>query len=407
MFLYQDNLLVLQQGEKQIPVQEIAQQEKTPFYLYDLQGIREWYDFFQKSFLKPYPGQNYGVFFAMKANSNPEILKAFLSQGAGLDLVSLGEAQRALKLGFSPQKLIFSGVGKSFEELELAVEKKFFQINVESQPELQRLSRICQLKKKRADIGLRVNPHVDFKSHPYIKTGLKGHKFGLDEKSLKEALEFIKNQPLLKLKGISMHIGSQIFDLEALFQAVKAIKKLFEELRNSFPSLEILDIGGGLGFNYQSEGLEEEKQRLKDFSQGLGAIFKDFKAQIITEPGRFLLAPFGLLCAKVEYVKQSENKKFIILNSGMNHFLRPALYKAYHRILPLKKQGPLSAYDVVGPICETGDTLVQNCLLPPLKEGDWLAIADTGAYGFVLSNSYNLQVPVREISFDKGQKLES
>ena len=407
MFLYKEGELVLQQGEKPISVQEIAGGEKTPFYLYDIQGIREWYEGFQKSFELGIglSGPGPCIFFAMKANFNPEVLKVFLSQGGGLDVVSLGEAKRALSLGFSPKKLVFSGVGKSFEELELAVEKEFFQINAESLPELQRLSRVAKLKNKEVSVGLRVNPNVDFESHPYIKTGLKGHKFGFEEPELKEALEFIKSQPLLKLQGISMHIGSQIFELEALFQAIKACKKLFEDLKSTFPLLKVLDIGGGLGFNYQSEGLEEEKQRLKDFSQVLKAIFKDFKAQVITEPGRFLVAPFALLCAKVEYIKQSGNKRFVILNSGMNHFLRPALYKAKHRILPLKKQEPLSKYDVVGPICETGDTFAKDCLLPPIKEGDWLAIADTGAYGFVLSNSYNLQVPAKEISFDKGQKL--
>ena len=400
MFLYENNHLILQQGRKKVLIQEIVKREKTPFYLYDIQGIKEWYHFFQKT-------TQCLVFFAMKANSNPDILRAFLSQGAGLDVVSLGEAQRALQVGFSPKKIVFSGVGKSFEELELAVEKGFFQINVESLSELKRLAKICELKKKSADIGLRVNPNVDFESHPYIKTGLKGHKFGLEEEQFQAALVFIKKQPLLKLKGISMHIGSQIFDLEPFFQAVKSIKKLFEDLKSSFPLLQVLDLGGGLGINYQSKDLEEEKQRLKELSSGLNRIFQAFSDQIIIEPGRFLVAPFALLCSKIEYIKKSSNKNFIILNSGMNHFLRPALYKARHRILPLKQGKKLEAYDVAGPICETGDTFAQNCLLPYLKEGDWLAVADTGAYGFVMSSSYNLQIPVREISFDKGKKVES
>ena len=245
---------------------------------------------------------------------------------------------------------------------------------------------------------------MDFSAHPYIKTGLKGHKFGFEEEELPPLLTFIRSHHLIQLQGLSMHLGSQIFNLKPLFQAIKHLKELYEKLKNEKYCLKTLDIGGGLAINYQKPGFEEEKTRVKQFGQGLKRLLKDFDGTVITEPGRLLTARSGILCAKVEYVKKSPKKQFVILNSGMNHFLRPALYGAQHRILPLKKsKDPKQTYDVVGPICETGDSLAKNYPLPPVKSGDWLAIADTGAYSFVMSNQYNLQLPVIEICFYKGK----
>ena len=400
MFVYQNNQLILKQGNQTLPLKEIAKQEKTPFYLYDIQGMREWYQFFLSA-----TQNQVKVFFAMKSNFNEHILKAFQKEGAGVDVVSGGEARLAQDCGFQPQDIVFSGVGKTTEELKMAVEQKFFQINVESFEELKRLAQICSEKNQKASIALRINPNIDFSSHPYIKTGLSGHKFGLEESELKEILSFIKERQSLYLQGLSMHIGSQIFDLNPLFQAIRYLKSLYEQLkREAFP-LKVLDIGGGLGVNYQRGDLEEEKTKLKEFGQTLKSLFKNFEGQVITEPGRFLTARFGILCAKVEYVKKSPKKQFVILNSGMNHFLRTALYSDSHRILTFKPTPNLQKYDVVGPICETGDCFAQDIFLPELKPGDFLALADTGAYGFVMANSYNLQAPVRELAFDQGKKL--
>lgn len=401
MFLYKDDILVLKQGDCLIPIHEISKEQTTPFYLYDIQGLRNWYQFFLQA-----TGQRLQVFFAMKANSNKCVLKAFQEEGSGVDVVSGGEARIAQEAGFKPNKIVFSGVGKSTLELEEAVEKKFFQINVESLGELQRLAEICRKKNKACSIGIRINPNVDFSTHPYIKTGLSGHKFGFEEEELPLILKFIRSQDLLQLKGLSMHLGSQIFDLDPLFQAIKYLRKLYEKLQKENYPLEVMDIGGGLAVNYQNFNLEEEKQRLKKFGQGLKSILEGFEGTVITEPGRLLSARFGILCAKIEYIKKSPKKQFIILNSGMNHFLRPALYKAQHRILPLKKpKTSQQIYDVVGPICETGDTIAQNYPLPELKSGDWLAIADTGAYGFVMANQYNAHPLPQEISFDQGKLL--
>ncbi|MCZ0932261.1 MAG: diaminopimelate decarboxylase [Oligoflexia bacterium] len=400
MFLYQNGQLALKQGSQALLLKEIVQQEKTPFYLYDIQGLREWYRFFLSA------TQNQAkVFFAMKSNFNEQVLRAFQKEGAGVDVVSGGEARLAQDCGFQPQDIVFSGVGKTAEELKMAVEQKFFQINVESFEELKRLAQICSEKNQTAPLALRINPNVNFSSHPYIKTGLSGHKFGLEESELKEILTFIKKNQALYLQGLSMHIGSQIFDLNPLFQAIHYLKSLYEQLkREGFP-LKVLDIGGGLGVNYQQGDLEEEKAKLKEFGKTLKSLFKNFDGQVITEPGRFLTARFGILCATVEYIKKSPKKQFVILNSGMNHFLRTALYSDPHRILAFKQTQSLQKYDVVGPICETGDCFAKDIFLPELKQGESVALADTGAYGFVMANSYNLQTPVREIAFDQGKKL--
>jgi len=402
LFLYKNDTLVLKQGSVFVPVQEIIQGRSFPFYLYDIQGLREWYRFFLQA-----TDQQLKVFFSMKSNCNKEVLKAFLEEGSGVDVVSGGEFYLAQQVGFSPQKICFSGVGKSISELEEAVEKEFFQISVESFGELERLAEICKSKSKICRIGLRINPNVDFSAHPYIKTGLRGHKFGFGEEELPLLLQFIHSHKLIHFQGLSMHLGSQIFDLDPLFRSIKHLKEIYEQLKREQYSLKVLDIGGGLAVDYQKFDFEGEKTRLKQFGQGLKNLLSGFDGEVIAEPGRFLSARFGILCAKVEYIKKSPVKQFVILNSGMNHFLRPALYGAKHRILPIKKSvGPRQTYDIVGPICETGDTVAKDCSLPQLKSGDWLAIADTGAYGFVMANQYNLQIPVQEICFDEGKEVK-
>ena len=393
MFCYENNKLVLKKEKESFLIEEIARRQNTPFYLYDLEELRKWCRFFISQ-------TNLEVFFAVKCNSNKEVLKVFYEESCGADVVSLGEAKLALSVGFPPEKILFSGVGKTAGELEFALSNRFFQINVESFEELQRLLIIAKRKRKKARIGIRINPNIDFDSHPHIKTGLSGHKFGLEESELPALLNLIlSHSSHLHLQGLSMHIGSQIFDASALLQALARLKKLFHKVKGQGFPLETLDMGGGLGVNYEKAGLEDERQRLFDFTQGFKKELKDFEGGVLTEPGRFLAAKFGILCAKVEYIKKSPQKKFVILNSGMNHFMRTALYGAEHRILNVFKREGKEIYDVVGPICETGDTFYKNCLLNPVEEGDWLAIADAGAYGAVMSNNYNLQNPVKEISF--------
>ena len=391
MFCYEKNQFILKQEKNSFSIQEIALKQNTPFYLYDLEELRKWCRFFISQ-------TELEVFFAVKSNFNKEFLKVFQSESCGADVVSLGEAKLALSIGFPPEKILFSGVGKSLEELEFAVKERLFQINVESLEELQRLLKICQRIKQQARIGIRINPNIDFDSHPHIKTGLSGHKFGLEEAELSALLNLIKSHPSeLHLQGLSMHIGSQVFEISALLQALSYLKALFYKIKKQGFPLETLDIGGGLGVDYKKQGFEDEKQRLAGFTKGLKKNLRAFEGRVLTEPGRFLSARFGILCAKVEYIKKSSGKKFIILNSGMNHFMRTVLYGTEHRILNLLKRERTELYDVAGPICETGDTFHKNCRLSLVKEGDWLAIADVGAYGAVMGNNYNLQVPVKEI----------
>ena len=397
--------LVLERASgRQIPLRQIVRQiarqaEKEPpgpFYLYNIEGLRGWLQLFLKTLSPPLE-----VFYSMKANNNREVLKVFLEEGSGADVVSGGEARRALEARFPPEKIVFSGVGKTAEELKMAIEKGFLQINGESLEELKIIAREARRLGKKAPLGLRINPDVDFDSHPYIKTGLKGHKFGFEEEDLPAVLDFIRSRPKeLSLKGLSMHIGSQIFDLEPFFRAARGLMALYGDLKKEGFPLEIMDLGGGFGVDYRSHGLSKEGRQLKSLKAGLKKTLKGFSGRVLSEPGRFLTARFGLLCARVIYIKKSPGRQFAILESGMSHFLRPALYGAVHRILPFSApKGRREIYDVVGPVCETGDTFARGCALPPLKAGDWLAIADTGAYGYVMANSYNLQPPIREIPY--------
>ena len=403
MFDFQDDRLCLRQGRCNVWLRDIARREKTPFYLYDLDGMRDFSRVFRKALVP-----RAEVFYAMKANSNLQVLKAFHGEGLGVDVVSGGEMARAGEAGFSPDKIIFSGVGKTREELKTAIEWGLLQINVESLEELKVLAQIARRLRKKASVALRINPGVDVETHPYIRTGRMDHKFGIDTDQVSSALDFVKqNREVLHFCGLSQHIGSQIFDLKSVSRAVQSLKTLYEKcLQEGFP-LKTLDIGGGLGVDYGAVGLEKDSLLLSRYGKVLKKLFQGFPGRIFLEPGRFLTARFGLLCVRVEYVKKTPRKTFAIVNSGLHHFLRPALYQAEHRILPFRQSAKQKIFDVAGVICETGDVFGKDVTLPPVKAGDWLALADTGAYGYVMSNNYNLQLPVKEISFSRGRRLSS
>ena len=403
MFEFHDGFLCLQQGDHCIKLKDIAQKGAAPFYLYDLDGMRDWYQLFRKSV----PSHT-EVFYAMKANNNFQILKIFQEEGAGVDVVSGGEITLAKKMGFQPDKMIFSGVGKNQEEITMALQWGLLQINVESLEELKAIHHIAKSLNKVAPITLRVNPDVDIESHPYIRTGRVDHKFGIDTNQIPQVLDFIKkNRKTLDLQGLSQHIGSQIFDLKSILKAAQSLKSLYETLLQEGFDLKTLDLGGGLGVDYQASGLTKDRLQLREYGKMLEKLFENFSGRVLVEPGRFLTARFGMLCVRVEYVKKTPHKTFAIVNSGMHHFLRPALYQATHQILPFQKSPKQEPYDVVGTICETGDIFGKNVTLPRLKAGDWLALADTGAYGHVMSNHYNLQIPVEEAPFSGGVRLNS
>lgn len=361
---------------------------QKPIYLYDLNIIAERCGL-MKSHLK-----NVKFFFAMKANAHEKVLKQIHAQGFGADVVSGGEVKRALEVGFSPEQIIFSGVGKTEKEILFAIEKNIYQINVESHPELERIISLCQKTKRRMNIVLRVNPNVSIKTHPYIATGLKENKFGIDYQQLDECLKLIKDhQNEVNFRGISLHLGSQMTDLEGFKEALVIQKELFANIKKDFPEISVFDFGGGLGIYYEESSLEKEEALLKQYAEILHSELSDRNCELQSEPGRWIVARSGILICEVQYIKKTKHKTFAVVDSGMNHLIRPTLYQAYHRILGLKKRTDSEqTYDVVGPICESSDFFGKDRKLPTdLKQGDYVVVADVGAYGMSMANTYNLQ----------------
>lgn len=370
------------------------------FYLYNLDEIERRYQAFVKAFTRPVQ-----VFYAMKANANPHALSRLRSLGAGVDVVSNGELQAAD--AFNAEKIVFSGVGKSVDEIKAALLKNIRQINVESLSELKRIIDISASTGQSARVALRVNPDVEPETHPYIRTGFRENKFGIDVQSLGDYLTLIDGaKGAVTLSGLTMHIGSQIRDLKVYEVAIRRLRTTFQDLRAKYNSLRTFDIGGGLGMDYMAES--EDGEAIQNYAKTVEAALDGLDCELMTEPGRILVARAGVLICKVEYLKLTPYKNFAIVNTGMHHLLRPSLYQAFHRIVPLeaKDTGVERTYDVVGPICESADVLGHERRFRGLHEGDFLAILDTGAYGAAMSSHYNLQTPVKEFAFTKGTILE-
>ena len=363
-----------------------------PVYLYSLAQIRHRALLFQKS-LKANLEQAVSIHFAMKANSNLEILKLLQKLGYGIDVVSLGELKIALKAGFKPGQVVFSGVGKTTTEITQAIKLKIFQLNVESVPELARVGKIADKLKIPINIGVRINPGVNPQTHPYIATGFRENKFGIDPSQLQEVIELFKKHKNLCYQGLSLHIGSQLFDFSALAEAIQITRKIDQDFEAKGLVSKKLDVGGGIGVDYKMNSEFIDVKTLSQFTEVLQKSLKGLKKKICFEPGRFILARAGVLLSEVQYVKQTPHKNFLIINSGMNHLLRPALYQAEHRFFPLKinptESNARQVYDVVGPICESSDVVGRDRSLPIMQEGDWLAIVDTGAYGYTMASHYN------------------
>lgn len=379
----------------------LAQQFGSPFYVYDLDGMRER----AHALLKAIPGIE--AHYAMKANGARPVLENFLRQGLGVDVVSGGEIKTALAAGFKPKDIIFSGVGKTKEELGLAIGLGIKQINIESPGELKRILEIARTMKLVPDLAFRINPDVDAKTHPYITTGFRENKFGMGEHFFPELMQLLRANPgSANLVGLTMHIGSQIQDLKPMEDALVIGLEAFRSFqREGFP-LKTLDIGGGLGISYA----DEHTIPGKDFSllEGYGAmvrrVLKDFEGRILCEPGRILVGSRGTLVGEVQYVKETPFRNFLILNTGMHHLLRPTLYQAVHRALPLLKTNrPSKTYDLVGPICESSDVLGKERVMPTLLEGEFLAFADAGAYGMSMASNYNEHPMPKELFWDAGK----
>lgn len=375
-----------------LSLDQIAEQFGTPCYVYSRAALEASLD----EFLSELQGIDALVCYAVKANSNLGILNLFARRGAGFDIVSGGELQRALAAGGDPQKIVFSGVGKTAAEMELALEAGILCFNVESAPELDRLNEVASRLGKRAPISLRVNPNVDAKTHPYISTGLKENKFGV---AYEEALALYRHAaalPNIAVSGIDCHIGSQLLDPAPFAEALDKILPLIDQLEAEGIYLHHIDLGGGLGIRYNDETAPTVKSYLGPLLQKLAGR----KLKIVLEPGRRLVGNAGLLLTKVEYLKPGEAKSFAIVDAAMNDLARPALYDAWHDIVPVSPRATSAGHwEIVGPICESGDFLGHGRNLA-LEPGDLLAIMSAGAYGMAMSSNYNTRPRAAEIIVD-------
>jgi diaminopimelate decarboxylase len=377
---------------EELPVVHIAAAVGTPFYLYSAAGFTAQYRRFADAFLPERPL----ICYAVKANSNLAVLRLLAGLGAGADVVSEGELRRALAAGVPPERIIFSGVGKTAAEMLAAVDAGIHQVNVESVPELRRLSEVASARGRIARIAIRVNPDVDARTHAKISTGRKENKFGIEIDEAIAAFEFASELPGIKPVGLAVHIGSQLTDFEPYRRAFERVAELVLELRALGFSVARLDLGGGIGVRYHAEHPLEPLS----YAKLVRGIFGSLGLTLAFEPGRVLAAPAGLLISQVLYVKEGSARRFVIIDAAMNDLIRPALYDAWHDIVPVRLPAAgasLAPADVVGPVCESGDTFAVDRELPPFAEGDLLAFTAAGAYGAVMSTTYNSRLLVPEV----------
>ena len=377
---------------EELPVARIAAAVGTPFYLYSAAGFTAQYRRFADAFLPERPL----ICYAVKANSNLAVLRLMAGLGAGADVVSEGELRRALAAGVPPERIIFSGVGKTAAEMRAALDAGIHQINVESVPELRRLSEVTSAQGRIARIAIRVNPDVDAHTHFKISTGRKENKFGIELDEAVAAFELAGQLPGIEPIGLAVHIGSQLTDLEPYRRAFERVAELVLELRALGFSVARLDLGGGIGVRYHAERPPEPLS----YARLVRDIFGTLGLTLAFEPGRVLTAAAGLLVSQVLYVKEGSTRRFVIVDAAMNDLIRPALYDAWHDIVPVRlpeADASLTPADVVGPVCETGDTFAVDRELPPFAEGDLLAFTAAGAYGAVMSTTYNSRLLVPEV----------
>ncbi len=381
-----------------VSLEAIANQFGTPTYIYSKNTLIDTFESFQKGLLKT----NHLICFAVKANSNIAILNLFASLGAGFDIVSGGELERVLYAGGDPQKIVFSGVGKTVSEIEAALKANILCFNVESRSELLRIEAVASKINVKAPISIRVNPDVDAKTHPYISTGLKDNKFGVDfNQALALYLE-AKGMSYIEIKGIDCHIGSQITELKPFVDALDRVLSLVDQLKNNNIYLSHIDIGGGVGICYQDESPPD----FDIYTKAILNKIQNLDVKIIFEPGRALVGNAGVLLSKVEYLKQNDIKHFAIIDAAMNDLMRPTLYDAYHEIKIVREQDTkLQSFDVVGPVCESGDFIAKNRSLK-LKENDLVCIMSTGAYGMSMSSNYNSRGRAAEVMVDRDKIFE-
>ena len=382
-----------------IKVRDLASKFGTPLYIYSAKTILNRFLKLKKAFssIKPL------ICYSVKANSNLSLLKFLTAKGAGLDIVSGGELYRAKKIKCSPKKIVYASVGKTEKEIKEALSSGILMFNIESKPELERINKISGELKKKTRAALRFNPDVKLKTHTYITTGKKETKFGMDEELIKKIIVERKKYPYIDIVGIHVHIGSQITGCAPYIKTFKRTNSLITELNKRGAVLEYFNIGGGLGIVYD----KERPQTAKEFAKKVLPLLKSSGLKIVLEPGRFIVGNAGILAAKVIYVKEAGRKKFIIIDAAMNDLVRPSLYEAYHRIVPVVQRLTSSAQcsklvDVVGPICESGDFLGKGRKLEA-EAGDYIAILGAGAYGFSMSSNYNSRLRAAEVLVKDGK----
>ena len=382
-----------------ISLLEIAKRHNTPCYIYSKKAIQTKYTEFDLAFTS----NQHLICYAVKANSNISILNILAKMGSGFDIVSSGELFRVLKAGGSPDKVVFSGVGKRLDEMKFALEQNIKCFNVESKSELLKLNKIAESMKVSAPVSLRVNPDVDAKTHPYIATGLKENKFGISFELAKDIFKQAAKMSNINLIGIDCHIGSQISELSPFQDALQKLLDLIDELKKIGIQLRHVDIGGGLGITYKDEVLPTPSQYVNAITNTANG----HDLEIIIEPGRSIVGNAGILLTKVEYLNETPFKNFAVVDTAMNDLIRPSLYNGWHEIKRVTQDSDVKekTYDIVGPICETGDFVGKNRTLP-LTEGDLLAIFSTGAYGFSMSSNYNSRPRAAEILVDDNQVYE-
>ena len=403
-FFYRENQLSIGTQSKSLRLTELLKDQTDPVYVYDLDHIRERFQLL-KSALEAGGPLRHTIHYAMKANSHPKILKTLSDLGAGVDTVSGGEIRLALEAGVPAERIIFSGVAKTEREIEYALANSIKQINVESPQELERIAKVARQLKLQANVAFRMNPDVNPQTHPYITTGFRENKFGMDESFLPELIRILRANPgQLRLRGLTQHIGSLLFDLEVMREAIEKTIRIHRHLETEGFHLDRLDIGGGLGIRYDTDDESAEIELVKAYGKMVREALGGLNVELLTEPGRVLVGRAGILISEVQYIKAAPAKTFAVLNTGMHHLLRPALYSAKHRILPLERHtGPDLSYDIAGPICESSDIVARDIAIPELRQGDRLAIADVGAYGFVMASRYNAHDLPKELVVENGR----
>lgn len=377
-----------------VSLRALAEELGTPLYVYSASYIRDRLRAYSQAFPEAL------ICYAVKANFNPHIIALAKEEGAGADIVSGGELYASLRAGVEPSKIVYAGVGKTVKELEHAISSDILMFNVESHMELDVLNDIAGRLGKKARIAIRVNPDVDPKTHPYISTGMKKSKFGVDIKTAKKEYEYAGKLKNLEVVGIHCHIGSQILDTSPYIEASQKVVELYHDLLKSGFDIKYLDLGGGLGIKYKPDQSNPDPT---DLAQAILPNLRDVKAKLILEPGRSIVGNAGILLTQVQFIKDKGHKHFVIVDAGMNDLVRPAMYEAYHHIVPVAiKERPYIKTDVVGPICETGDFLALDRELPAVERGEYLAVLSAGAYGFAMSSHYNLRPRACEVLVEKG-----